>query len=59
MILNNDFYLFIYKKKSIYFLNFICIKFSKKVIYIYCIKRTYYEILIWAQKLFLLAFTRK
>ena len=42
-------YLFIYKKESIYFLNF-----KKKIIYIYCIKIIYYKISIWAQKLFYL-----
>ena len=45
--------------------NFICIKFSKKVIYIYCIKRIYYKISIWLQnfnlatKIVLFAFTKK
>ena len=41
------------KKESIYFLNFICIQFSKKL-FTLRIKRIYYEILIWTQKLFLL-----
>ena len=54
----SDYNLFIYKKESIYFLNFICIQFSKNI-YTYCIKRIYYKISIWTQKLFLLAFARK
>ena len=46
------------KKETIYFLNFIYIQFLKKS-FTLSIKRIYYKISIWAQRLFLLAFTRK
>ena len=45
----NGFNLFIYKKRVNLFSQF-----QKKVIYIYSIKRIYYKILIWPQKLFFL-----
>ena len=55
----SDFNLFIYKVFSssnlIQFHLYLIV--LKKVIYTYYIKRIYYKISIWQQKLFLLAFT--
>ena len=56
----SDFNLFIYKIfSSSDLINFICIKFSKKVIYTYCVKRIYFKISIYQQKLFFTCFYKK
>ena len=52
--------IYLLKKKSqfIFSISFV-FNFQKKIIYTYYIKRIYYKISIWTQKLFLLAFTIK
>ena len=50
-------YLFTKNNQFIFLISFV-FNFQKKVSYTYYIKRIYYKISIWAQKLFLLAFTR-
>ena len=52
-------YLFTIKSQFIFSISFVVSFQKKKIIYIYCIKRIYYKILIWQQKLFLLVFTKK
>ena len=55
----SDFNLFIYKKESIYFLNFICIQFSKKLFTLIVSKEFITRFQFNNKKLFLLVFTIK